>query len=74
MSKIEWEGIPEQFWPDTEKPWRASWGFGAFRDFATKAEAEAFYAQRLEEERGDWKNLVNEPFNACERAQIRNGV
>ena len=67
MTKIEWEGIPEQFWPDTEKPWRVSFGIGAFKDFATEAEARAFHAQKVAEEDGGWERLVNEPFNAVER-------
>lgn len=65
--KLEWEGIPEAYWPDTEKPWRVSWGFGAFKDFATKEEARTFHAKMLANEKGDWRNLVNEPFKATER-------
>jgi hypothetical protein len=58
MTKIVWEGIPEQFWPDTEKPWRITWGIGAFKDFVTSAEAEAYREHLLETLTGDWRSTV----------------
>ena len=51
--KVSWPGIPEQYWPDTEKPWRVVWGIGAFADFATEDEAQS--------------HGKGEPFNAVER-------
>ena len=62
MTKIEWDGIPERYWPDTEKPWRVTWGIGQFEDFATEEEAQRFYARQ--ESRGT--ELLSEPFNAVE--------
>jgi hypothetical protein len=67
--KIEWDGIPEAFWPDTDTPWRVCSGFGAFKDFATQEEAQTFYENLLaKEERAGlgWDALVREPFNAVE--------
>jgi hypothetical protein len=70
MTVVEWEGIPEQFWPDTDKPWRVQWGFGVFEDFETREEAQEFYKQKLDAEIADgggWDRLVRPPFNAVER-------
>lgn len=67
MTRIKWEGIPEKFWPDTEKPWRVSWGFGVFEDFATREEAQAFYEEKVAADTrqgGGWERLVQEPFDA----------
>lgn len=65
VTRIVWEGIPETYWPDTEKPWRVSWGIGAFEDFATKAEAQQ-HADKLRKEWAgkDWADSVRNPFNA----------
>lgn len=59
---IPWKGIPETYWPDSEKPWRVTFGIGCFQDFATEAEALDFY----ERERQDG-DLMRPPFNAAER-------
>jgi hypothetical protein len=69
MTRVEWEGIPERYWPDTEKPWRVSWGFGCHEDFATEEEAASFAKRQRDEfiaERGGWEDTVNGPFNAAE--------
>lgn len=64
MTVVEWPGIPETYWPDTEKPWRVAWGFGVFEDFATEEEAQTFYEEKKASEPADWGRLVREPFNA----------
>ena len=61
MSK-PWEGIPEQFRPSRDKPWRVAWGFGAFRDFATEAEADAFVKAHGPES-ADPYQLIREAFH-----------
>lgn len=66
MSRVIWEGIPMRYWPSTEKPWRVSWGLGAFEDFATKEEAEAHAAKLRRELKGDWADSVEDPVNAVE--------
>lgn len=66
MTRVEWEGIPERYWPDTEKPWRVSWGFGCFEDFATEAEAQALADKLRADKTGGWDALVQDPFNAVE--------
>lgn len=70
MARIEWEGIPERYWPDTEKPWRVSWGFGMHQDFATEAQAQAFRDKKYADDVADgggWENLISGPYNAAER-------
>lgn len=52
MTRLRWEGIPEQYWPDTEKPWRVTWGLGAFSDHATREQADA-EAERVRKQRPD---------------------
>ena len=69
MTRVEWEGIPERYWPDTEKPWRVSWGIGCHEDFTTEAEAASFAKERrdqFESEHDGWEVTVNGPFNAVE--------
>lgn len=65
--RIEWPGIPTQFWPDTETPWRVVWGLGAFKDFATLDAAELYAEELRESLTGDWVQTVRAPFNAVER-------
>lgn len=66
MARVEWPGIPERYWPDTERPWRVKWGFGLCRDFVTREEAQAFrdgkYATLLAEGKG-FEVLVVGPTN-----------
>lgn len=62
-----WASVPEGYWPSVDKPWRVTWAFGVHEDFATEDEADRFHAYLLEDQKGDWKNLVNEPFNVHER-------
>lgn len=68
MTRIAWEGVPETYWPDTDRPWRVISGIGYFEDFATKAEAQA-HADRLRKNWAgqDWADTVRDPFNAVER-------
>lgn len=69
MAKIDYSdsNIPETYWPDDEKPWRVSWGFGAFEDFATEAEAKAAAIEIRARFGTDWPgDSVGEPFNAVE--------
>lgn len=66
MTVVKWEGIPEKYWPDTEKPWRVTWGIGVFQDFATEEEAKEFQVKLLAEW-GDDICAPGEPFNAIER-------
>jgi hypothetical protein len=58
--------MEDRYRPSPETPWRVSWGLGVFEDFATEEEAQRFYKRLRRSETGDWKNLVNEPFNAVE--------
>lgn len=60
--------VPEAYWPQADKPWRVSWGIGAFEDFATEAEAVVAAAEiRARFGEADWADSVNAPFNAYER-------
>ena len=65
MSRVEWPGIHERFWPDTDKPWRVTSGFGVFEDFATQAEAQRFY-ETMKRDHTDAHLRPGEPFNAVE--------
>lgn len=47
-------------------PWRVVWGFGVHRDFATQAEAQAFYESERETQKNGWQDLVCEPFNVID--------
>lgn len=69
--KVVWEGIPEQFWPDTDRPWRVVSGLGAFADFATEAEAQAYHDELVATLVGDWAESVQAPKNVCERRQVK---
>lgn len=66
MTRVRWEGIPERYWPDTEKPWRVVSGLGAYADFATKDEAQAHADHLRVTLRGDWADSVQDPFNVVE--------
>lgn len=61
---VDWNSVPEEYRPSPEKPWRVIWGFGAFEDFATKAEAQAC-AERLRKDWAgqDWADSVKDPFD-----------
>lgn len=59
--------VPESYWPQPNKPWRLSWGFGAFKDFATLEEAQAEHERLLTALTGDWVNSVWDPYNAVEK-------
>lgn len=61
-----WSGVPSQYVPQVDKPWRVTWGFGVFEDFATEAEAVEFYDKTKAAAKGDWADLVCEPFDAVE--------
>lgn len=61
--RIAWPGIPEAYWPYLDKPWRVTYGFGCFDDFATEASARQAY-DRLRARQPDLN--PSEPFNAVE--------
>lgn len=58
--------VPEDYWPQPDKPWRVSWGFGVFEDFATQGEAQAKHDELKRELKGDWRDTIDEPYNAYE--------
>jgi len=62
MARVIWEGIPEKYWPSTDRPWRVAWGIGMFEDFATEEEAEQFRNKLI----ADGTEGVGEVFQACE--------
>lgn len=68
---VQWPGIPETYWPNTDTPWRVSWGFGAFEDFATNEEAQAFFDKQVEEQKNGWQDLVVEPYKVVEDHLLR---
>lgn len=53
--------MEETYRPDPARPWRVSWGFGAFEDFESEEQARSYYETLPED---GW--LRQEPFNAVE--------
>lgn len=64
-----WDGIPKTYWPEPDKPWRVSWGFGAHTDFATKEAADEEVTPLRANLFADWDSTVADPFNVHDRTR-----
>lgn len=64
-----WNGIPTTYWPSPDKPWRITWGFGAFEDFASEAQAEERRTELLSSLSNGWQDSVGAVSNVHDRTR-----
>lgn len=66
MTESAWEGIPEKYHPNPEKPWRVTWGIGCFKDFAAREDAEKFSAKQDDADRPFRVDADGAHYDDCE--------